>query len=410
MSKLAINGGKPVRKKPFFPWPYHSQEEVNAVVRVAKSGKWQSRWHGADDVTEFERAFARYQQAEYGVCVNNGTVTMMIALQCFGIGPGDEVLMPVSTFIAVPLAVLQLNAVPVFIDIEPGHGNIDPAKLEDAITPRTKAVIVVHNYGIPADMDAVLAIARKNKLHVLEDAAHAHGSEWRGKRVGAIGDMGSFSFQSGKVMTSGDGGILLTNNEKLYKLAKGISSFGYGYPEPILACNYRISEFQAAVLRVQFKRLDSQIDRRWKNYQYLSKRLDEIDGINIPAMDERVTRWSVYVLFARYNRDAFEGVSKQRFVEAVKAEGIEIISDGYTPLYRNPLFQNKTFMSKNCSAGQPWYDRIDYTKVHCPVAEHMADESAFDMDLYNFLLGPTSDIDDVIDAISKVKENISEIK
>jgi len=140
------------------------------------------------------------------------------------------------------------------------------------------------------------------------------------------------------------------------------------------------------------------------------KRLDEIDGINIPAMDERVTRWSVYVLFARYNRNAFEGVSKKRFVEAVKAEGIKIIGDGYTPLYRNPLFQNKTFMSKNCSAGQPWYDKIDYTKKRYPVAERMADESAFDMDLYNFLLGPISDIDDVVDAISKVKENISELK
>jgi dTDP-4-amino-4,6-dideoxygalactose transaminase len=181
-------------------------------------------------------------------------------------------------------------------------------------------------------------------------------------------------------MTSGDGGILLTNDEKLYDLAKGISSFGYGYPEPILASNYRISEFQAAVLRVQFKRLDGQRETRWKNFQYLIEKLEGIEGITVPSIDERVTRWSVYFLFARYDRQAFGGISKQRFIEAVQAEGIEVIGEGYSPLYRYPLL------------------------------ERLADEESFDMWLYNFLLGARPDIDDVVDAIRKVRENIDELR
>ncbi|MFH1007944.1 MAG: DegT/DnrJ/EryC1/StrS family aminotransferase, partial [Candidatus Latescibacterota bacterium] len=275
---LAINGGTPVRdvnKNPWPIWPRHNESERQAVMRVADSGHWQM----GPEVAAFEEQFADYVQAKHAICVMNGTVTMEIGLRAFGVGAGDEVIIPAHTFIATALAVLMVNATPVFVDSEPEHYNIDPEAVEKAVTERTRAIIPVHIGGAPCDMDAILDIARRHDLHVLEDAAHAHGSEWKGRRIGAISELASFSFQTGKVITAGDGGALTTDDDDLAGKCRSLRQFGYGYKEPLTTSNYRLTEFQGALLQVQLGRLDEQTRVREENARYLGASLSQIEGV-----------------------------------------------------------------------------------------------------------------------------------
>ena len=228
MAKLALVGGKPVRMEPFPVWPVFDDHEVDAVTDVVKSGKWwrfgyatgidldeDAEAAGLSKTQEFSREFARYQDAQYGIAVANGTGSIEIILKALGVGPGDEVIVPAYTYVASATAVLQVLAVPVFVDIDPDTYGIDPDRVEQSITSRTKAIEPVHFGGQSVDMDRILSIAEKHGLAVIEDAAHAHGSEWRGRKVGALGTAGSFSFQASKNMTAGEGGIIVTNDESL---------------------------------------------------------------------------------------------------------------------------------------------------------------------------------------------------
>ena len=228
MSVLAINGGSPLRTESFPAWPVHDQREIEAITEVVESGKW---WRFAyatgvemkestdigeiSKVVEFSRAFAKHHQAQYGIAAANGTGTLEIIFKALGIGPGDEVIVPAYTYIASASAVLQINAAPIFVDIDPDTYNINPDLIEEAITPRTKAIEPVHFGGQSADLDKILDIAQKHGLFVVEDAAHAHGTEWHGRTVGSLGNAGSFSFQASKNMTAGDGGIIITQDTEL---------------------------------------------------------------------------------------------------------------------------------------------------------------------------------------------------
>ena len=223
MSKLALKGGEPVRRKPFPRWPVFDEREMRALREVLESGFWGM---GGKRKKEFEEKFAAYQHARYGVAVINGTAALEISLRTLGIGCGDEVIVPSYTFIATAMAVLYVNAIPIFADIEPETYTIDPESVKSLISDKTKAILPVHIGGRPADMDALLSIAKKNNLHVIEDACQAWGAEWRGRRVGAIGDMGAFSFQSSKNITSGEGGIIVTNDENLYVKAWSLHNCG----------------------------------------------------------------------------------------------------------------------------------------------------------------------------------------
>src|SRR5262245_40609396 len=222
--KLAIFGGKPVRKKPFTRWPIFGKPEETRLLRVLRSGAW-GRLHG-NEVEHFEKAFAEAHGCKHGIAVVNGTVSLRIGLVAAGIRAEDEVIVPPYTFLSTATAVIEANAVPVFADISLDTFNLDPCAIERAITARTRAIIPVHFAGQPAEMDEIMAIAQKHKLIVLEDAAHAHGASYRNRPAGSIGHLGSFSFQSSKNMTAGEGGVITTNDDTLAEACRSIQNCG----------------------------------------------------------------------------------------------------------------------------------------------------------------------------------------
>jgi dTDP-4-amino-4,6-dideoxygalactose transaminase len=406
MAKLAINGGTPVRTKPFPGWPIKDEAVLQALREVWESGVWGI---GGDKVSKFEREFARYVEAEYGVAVTSGTIALQLAVQAAGIGPGDEVIVPPYTFMATASSVLMANAVPVFADIDPDTFNIDPSSIEATITERTKGIIPVHIGGCPADMDAINAIARKHGLVVIEDCAQAHGAEWKSRRVGAIGDMGCFSFQSSKNLAAGEGGLVTTNNkeleEKVWSLHNcGRRKEGAWYEHNVLGANYRMTEWQAAVLLAQMPKLDEQTELRNENALYLAERISEIEGIKLQKRDERVTRHAYHLFIFKYDAELF-GVSRERFIAALRAEGIPC-SSGYNPLYREKMFHADI---QRCPVGCPYYGgEIDYSKIHLPNVEKACREAVWIFQ--SVFLGDREDMDDIAGAIEKVVDNIGELK
>jgi len=311
MSKLAINGGQPIRTEPFSKWPVWDQKEIDAATEVIKSGKWGSL-HG-DKTQTFEKDYAQFHEAKHGILINSGTAALRVALLAAGVGAGDEVIVPAYTFIATASAVIEAGGIPVYIDIDPATYNIDPAKIEAAITPRTKAVMPVHFGGRPADMDRIQEVAQKNNLVVIEDAAQAWGSSWKGRKVGAIGAAGCFSFQSSKNITAGEGGIILTNDDQINKMVRshyncGRSDDGQWYEHFYFGSNLRISELQSAILQVQFKRYPELLARRQKNASYLSEQLKEIDGVELLKYDSRITSNSIHLFIWFYKKAAFNNL------------------------------------------------------------------------------------------------------
>ena len=287
MAELAINGGQPLRNTPFSSWPVFDDCERDAVKAVMESGRWGHTMSPDDRATEFEKQFAQYHGVKYGISVANGSVALEAALRTAGIGFGDEVITPPTTWVATNLAPVMVGADPVFVDIDPETYCIDPDKIEPAITPKTKAIVVVHLGGYLCDMDRIMAIAERHNLIVIEDCAQAHGSTYKGKLVGSIGHFGCFSFEASKLMTAGEGGIVITNDdawaEYLYCYTHAGFTYaneGWGYSKgQIAGWNLRMAEFQAAILLCQLNRLAQQKTKRMENAEYLSGKLSEIDGI-----------------------------------------------------------------------------------------------------------------------------------
>jgi dTDP-4-amino-4,6-dideoxygalactose transaminase len=408
MSKLAVNGGERTRTGSFPKWPIFDERDEAALLEAFRSGCWGI---GGSITGDFAARFAAYHGAKYGLTTCNGTVSLVVALRALGVGPGDEVIVPAYTFLATASAVLEVDAVPIFVDIHPDTYCLDPEMVAKAITPRTKAIIPVHLAGHPADMDRIMELARKHELVVLEDSAQAHGAEWRGQRVGSIGDMGSFSFQSSKNLNCGEGGAVITNNEELFDKSYsfhncGRKRGGAKYQHHVLGQNFRLSQLQAAVLMSQMDRLDEQTDLRNENGKYLSGALSQIEGIRPLAWDERVTRHGYHLYIFRYDSDAFNGVPRETFMRALAAEGIPC-SKGYVPLYREELF---VVNSQDCPLGCGFYGgKVDYSKVICPVTEKAADSEAVWLQ-QNILLGSKADMDSIVDAIYKIRENVHELK
>lgn len=344
--KLAIKGGSPVRSKPFPRWPIWDAHEQHNLQDVLKSGKWGSA-HGEQTRT-FESEFAIYQDAKYGVTTTSGTTALEVAIRTAGVMAGDEVIVPAYTFIASAIAILNNGAVPVFADIDPVTYNIDSQKIEAFITERTRAIMPVHFAGRPADMDAILAIARRHQLAVIEDAAQAWGAKWRGTGVGALGDMGCFSFQSSKNITAGEGGILLANDAEIARIAASYSNCGrmpdgMWYAHYLMAGNLRLSELQSAMLRAQLSRYPQHLQVRQSSMQFLDEHIAELPALTPLEHDQRVTSHACHLYIMRYNPDALDGIPKDAFIDALRAEGIPC-SPGYSiPLYQQPVFQNQEF-------------------------------------------------------------------
>lgn len=410
MGKLAINGGTPVRTKPFPGWPVYGEEEEKALIEVLRSGSWGLP---GNKVREFEQKFADFQHAKYGIACCNGTIAIEIALLALGIGAGHEVIVPPYTFMATATAVVSVNAIPVFVDIDPDTLNISPEAIEKAITPYTKAIIVVHVAGCPCDMDAILAIAKKHDLKVIEDAAHAHGAEWKGVRVGALGDMGTFSFQSSKNLTSGEGGIIVTNDPNLADVAESIHNCGRAkgkgwYEHFQIGANYRLTEFQAAILLCGLERLPQHNAIRERNAAILDKGLSQIPGVIPQKREPRVTAHGHHLYIARYPQESRAGIPLAKLIEAFNAEGF-LCSTGYNPLYKLALYSQARFGPNGCPISCPFHKGVkpDYSKQVLAETEKAAEEIIWSH--HHVLLGSERDTQDIVDAVGKVMENQDEL-
>lgn len=398
-NKLAIHGGeKSVTKK--FSWPLFDENDIQAVTDIARSGEW-----GNPDckghVEKFEKEFATYCGSRYAISCVNGSVALRLALIAIGVKPGDEVIVPPYTFIATASIVIEANCVPVFVDIDPDTYNIDPSKIEAAITKRTKAIIPVHFAGQACNMDAIMEIAEKHHLRVIEDAAHAHGGEYKGKKLGSIGHAGSFSFQSSKNLTAGEGGMVVTDDEKLYDLMNSLRNVGrvkggQWYEHHFPGCNYRMTQFQAALLSQQLARLDKQTRTRDENGKFLSSLLEPIEGITPLTRGHGETLHTYHLYIFRYDKTAFNGLSKKDFALMLAAEGVPAFMGYPEPVYKQPMFQQKNFM---CYAIP---ENVSYTAVRCPVAERACYEEGIWI-LQHAMLGTKEDMKDFANAIEKLK-------
>jgi dTDP-4-amino-4,6-dideoxygalactose transaminase len=401
LKSLNPNGQKTVEKE--FPWPVFDEEDINAVSDVLRSGKWGSP--NCDDLVEsFEKEFATYCGTKYAVSCVNGSVALRISLIACGVRPGDEVIVPSYTFIATASVVLEVNCIPVFVDIDPETYNIDPAEIEKAITRRTKAIIPVHFAGQACDMEKITAIAKKHDLRVIEDACHGHGAEYKNAKLGSIGDAGCFSFQSSKNLTSGEGGIITTNDERLYDIMNSLRNVGrvkggkwYEHHNP--GCNYRITQLQAALLSNQLRRLDDQTKKRHENGTYLNSLLEKIEGIKPLARGRGETLHSYHIYIFRYDRSKFNNLPKARFADMLAAEGVPSFMGYPQPLYKQPVFQNKNFMCYAIPA------EVDYSGLSCPVTEKACYDEAVWI-LQNAMLGEKEDMDKFAGAIVKIRKSV----
>jgi len=398
---LALRGGAPVRTRPFPAWPVFDERERSALERVLASRNWGGYPCPNDNARKFAQAFADYHGARYGVAVTNGTVSLELALEAAGITSGDEVIIPAYTWEGTAAAVLFAGAVPVFVDVDPDTYCLDASLIAAAVTPRTKAIIPVHLGFRFADMDDLDVIAREYKLFVLEDCAHAHGGMWNERGAGSLGQAGSFSFQTSKLMTAGEGGIVITSDidiaDAVIRLANcGRPARRESKNDPAIGHNYRMTEFQAAVLLVQLERLSEQTALRERNTAILERRIQSIEGLSLLKRDERITTQASYHFVFRFHPEQFEGVRRDAFVAALAAEGIPCDGRFYEPVYRSPLFR----------VPSDRYPQIrDY---HCPVSERAGYEESVWLP-HQLFLGDEVDVSEIADAIEKIRANAHEL-
>ena len=399
--RLAVDGGAPVRTEPFPKWPVWGAEEEQALTEVLNSGAWGI---GNAKLAEFERQFAAMQGAKYAVPVPNGTIAIEVALRGAGVTYGDEVIVPPYTFVATASAVLTVGAIPVFADIEPDTYQIDPVRVEKLISPRTKAIIPVHVGGGPADMDAIIEVARRHKLLVIEDCAQAHLAAWRGTRVGAIGDCGTFSFQSSKNITSGEGGAIVGNDERLMESVWSYANVGRvrqgaWYQHEVLGGNARMAPWQAAILLAQMPRAEGQLAVREKNAALLSGLLAGIPGLEPLRRDQRITHHAYHLYILRYNAEAFGGKPRAGFLKALSAEGIPCTA-GYVPLYRENAVINASAALAKLTGAQAV--SVEANAERCPVVEQVCREESCWLS-QSMLLGGESDMMAIAEAIGKIQ-------
>jgi dTDP-4-amino-4,6-dideoxygalactose transaminase len=390
---------KPIRTRPFTSWPSFGKPEEMRLMRVLRSGKW-GRLDGPE-VAEFEKRFAAMHGCKHGIAVANGTVSLRIALIAAGLRAEDEVIVPPYTFFSTASAVVEANAVPVFAEIDLNTFNIDPSAIDAAITPRTRAVIPVHFAGQPADMDAIMAVAERHKLTVIEDAAHAHGATYKNRPAGSVGHLGSFSFQSSKNLTAGEGGIIITNDDALAESCRSIQNCGripkgVWYEHHVMSGNYRLGEFQGAILNTQLDRLEAQTKTRDRNGQWLASRLAKLPGIYPQIRSSDCTRHSYHLFMLRLDEQQF-GAPRDAVVKALQAEGIPCSAGYGLSLHHQPFFRNKAF--------GPYLPKppVDFAKTSCPNSDRVCREAIW-LEQRMFL-GPRKDMDDIARAFEKVFRN-----
>jgi dTDP-4-amino-4,6-dideoxygalactose transaminase len=387
MSKLAARGGpKTVPDGAIKPWPWITDEDKRAVMEALdQASPWR---YPAPNVQALEREWAEYVGMKFCLAANSGTAALHMAVAAAGVGPGDEVLVPAFTFLASASCVLHSNGIPIFVDIEPKTATIDPGKIEERITDHTRAIVAVDIHGVPADYDAINAIAKKHGLVVIEDGAQAHGSIYRGKKVGALGDIAGCSLNGSKNLSAlGEGGVFTTDDPKYHELAERVRMFGEvvrpgeprRYNAYMMGWNYRLDELEAAFARSQLGRLDEMTAARQKNCEYLSARLSQLPGIEPPfTPPDRTNSYFFYVFRVKPRALGFDvpvaqfrdGVQK-----ALSAEGVPVQRWQTVVVPAQSLFQIRDGYGKGC----PWscpFSRpgISYDPAEYPESEKLIEE------------------------------------
>lgn len=434
MSKLAINGGRKVRSKPFPAYKVIGNEEIAAATRVLKSGilsKFLGAWHddffGGPEIRALESEWAKHFRVKHAIAVNSATSGLYCAVGATGSGPGDEIIVSPYTMSASATAALIFNAIPVFADIEEDYFCLDPRSIEEKITKRTKAIIVVDIFGQPYDADAINRIAKKHHLMVIEDCAQAPGAKYKGKFAGTLGDIGVYSLNYHKHIHTGEGGMVVTNSDVLAEKVRLIRNHAeavvgnYGYKDLVnmVGFNFRMTEIEAAIARVQLKKLARLNRERQSNVAYLSKKLAQIPCLS-PAKVRPGCEHVYYLHVLKYDQQ-IAGISRNKFIDAVKAElsvtklreaeGVKIGYGYVKPLYLEPLYQKKIAYGNH---GCPWkcsfyHGDVSYKKGLCPVTEKMHDEVLVSHELMRPGMSK-KDLDDVATAFKKVWEARSEIE
>jgi dTDP-4-amino-4,6-dideoxygalactose transaminase len=401
--KPAQLGGPPVRTAPFPGWPVIDAREDEALLDVLHGGKWY-RGDG-QTVNRFEKAYAELTGAGHCIATANGTSALFTSLAGLEVGPGDEVILPPYTFVATLNVIFLQHALPVFVDSDIETCQIDAGKIEDAVADRTAALLPVHLGGNPADLDTVMDVSRRRKIPVIEDACQAVMGEWRDRKLGTVGATGCFSFQASKNLNSGEGGAILTDDDELadrcyafhnHSRPRRRGGFDYGSGR---AANLRLTEFQAGLLLAQMTRLEEQAKTRDENAAHLTAQLDEIPGIRPARMYEGCTRNAYHIYMLRYEAEKFAGLSREAFMQALRAEGVPC-SSGYRPLNKETLITN-TLASRAYRRIYPPELLADWAERNrCPVNDRLCEEAVWFGQ--TMLLGPRSDMDDIATAVQKI--------
>lgn len=417
MSILAINGGSKTREKSFPRHPIIGEEEKKQVLEVLESGNLSTfiaspgeNFLGGEKIKEFERKFCEKINVKFGIAFNSATSALHAAIVAVGIKPGEEVIVPPYTFTSTATSSLMHNAIPIFSDVKKDTYCLDPQKLKNVKSDLTKAIVPVHLFGHACDMDEIMNFANKNNLRVIEDCAQSPGGEYKNKSLGTIGDCGVFSFQESKSIMTGEGGMLVTNNEKIAEIARMVRNHGEvieenlkkrTYKSEILGWGYRMTELEAALGVAQTTKLEYLNNERIKLCNYLTSKINEIVGLTHTKYDFVK---HVYYVYA-FNFDEKKiGISRELFVKALNAEGIPCFGGYVKPLYLNPLYTEK-----RAYAFQHYKGNAKYEKGICPVAENL---------YYKELVGlviarppaTIEDMDDIVNAIKKIIENKEELE
>ncbi len=413
MSELAILGGPKARTDPYPAWPVWDQRDIDAVTEVIKAGRWGGYPYPGPKTAELARKFAELQGGGYAVPMVNGTITMEVALRAADIGWGDEVIVPAYTFQATASAPIAAGAIPVIVDVDPATYCLDPQAAEKAITSKTKAIIPVHLGSNMADMDALVALAEKHNLIVIEDCAHAHGAKWRGMGAGTIGHFGSFSLQSSKTLTSGEGGILLCKSPEHAALVASIvdcgrpHALGGGGDDPnglaVQGGNFRMGELQSALALAGIERFPAQAKQREEMAAYMDEALSEIKGVRVLKRDERHTTRSFYRYIFAIAPGEF-GVERDVLCVALNAEGVGCWV-GYQAMHNYDLFQPQ---KSRLAVPSAFPEFFDFKNMHLPEATRACEQEAVWLDESTFRAG-SKGVDDAIAALKKIRRNPMEL-
>jgi dTDP-4-amino-4,6-dideoxygalactose transaminase len=414
--KPALLGGSPVRTKPWPVWPDWRPEEYDQqITKVLHSGAW-SR---ANVVSEFEKKWAEMIGTKRALAVTHGTSALIAAVAQMDIGGGDEVIVTPYTWISSVQAILMNGAMPVFADVDPYTYQIDPAKIEAKITPRTRAILPVHILGLPANMPAIMKIAQKHNLIVIEDACQGWLAEISHQKVGTFGNAGCFSFQTSKHLPLGEGGAIVSSDDKFMDRCFSYHNCGFPYGAVIggigqgavmLGSKMRLTEYQAAIGLAQLGKLDEQTTQRNVSAKYLKSKLEQIPGIVPYRLHENVTRAAFHMFCFRYKKEEFKGLPREAFLKALRAEGIPNMS-GYAPYLNKQPYLENAFQTKNF---RKMYSRedLDFGKFternQCPESDALCNESVWLTQI--MLLTEKTDLDDIYNAIEKIRNNADQIK